>query len=162
MVSEKMSRPNPRKRRTNDSAIIELLKKGFTVNQVSKTLKKSWKIVREVAHSRDDLPKNCSCGKPLSHFGVCKKRHLRLVAIRQAQRTDFDDLSIRIERAIPYGLPQELREDIGQEMTMAVLKSIDDVLARVPEFIRQQRKLGPRLFDIPIDDTPGLANRIAG
>jgi hypothetical protein len=68
----------------------------------------------------------------------------------------------RMDRSVPYGLPQEMREDILQELMMEVLEGINRVVANVPEFIRKYKKEYPfRMYSLD-DPYSGLAERLVG
>jgi hypothetical protein len=102
----------------------------------------------------------CLCGQLFHHHGKCDKRPGWQTVARE-RRSDFDDLLMRINRRVPRGLPEEMREEICQQMLFDIAQSINDILSRSQDFIRQYKKTYP--FAIySIDADPTLAERLVG
>jgi hypothetical protein len=74
---------------------------------------------------------------------------------------EFDNLLLRINRRVPSVFPEEMRADVCQEMLLEVVRSIDRVLSKAPQFISEYKKRYPFQY-YSLDANPKLMERIAG
>lgn len=73
-------------------------------------------------------------------------------------RPMFEDLSLRVSRALPWGLPVEARDDIQQEILLDAIKAIDELIVNVPRYIKRYWQADDRRRFISLDDAD---NKIA-
>ena len=139
--------------------ILELIGAGYLDKQIVKQLKCHHRTVARLRLQVSE-PRLCDCGQLFYHTEKCQKRPGWQTLARE-RRTAFDDLLVRINRRVPSTLPEEMRADICQEMLLQMMKSIDNVLTKVPEFIRDYKKDYPFQYH-SFDANPKLLERIAG
>ena len=94
------------------------------------------------------------------HTRKCRKRG-GWQAVARERHEVFDELLVRINRKVPTALPEEMRADICQEMLLEVLPSIEEVLGKVPVFIRDYKRNYPFQYH-SLDANPKLLQSIAG
>jgi hypothetical protein len=104
--------------------------------------------------------RRCECGQVFHHAGKCQLRPGWQTTARD-RRDDFDNLLVRINRRVPSAFPEEMRDEICQEMVLEVMKSIERVLATAPQFISEYKKRYPFQY-YSFDASPELMDRIAG
>ena len=73
-----------------------------------------------------------------------------------------DGLLKRIDEVVPRRLYREDREEIKQEMMIAVLTAVDEVLQRGPEFVKAHNRSYPTFQHRSIDDDARLAESLVG
>jgi len=142
-----------------EQEILELIEAGFLDKQIVKKLRCHHRTVARLRLQVSE-PRRCDCGQLFYHTKKCQKRPGWQTLVRE-RRTAFDDLLVRINRRVPSSLPEEMRADICQEMLLQMMKSIDNVLTKVPEFIREYKKDYPFQYH-SFDANPKLLERIAG
>lgn len=139
--------------------IIQLLEAGYMDSQIVRKMKCHHKTVKRL---RGQIPevKRCECGQLFHHVTKC---HLRpgWQTVARERRSAFDDLLVRINRRVPATLPEEMRDDICQEMLLDLMRSIDKVLGNVPSYISEYKKRYPFQYH-SFDANPKLVKRIAG
>lgn len=153
------SRRDISKAHEKEQEILQHIEAGHLDKQIAKKLKCHH---RTVARLRQQVmePRRCDCGQLFYHAKKCLKRP-GWQALARERRTAFDDLLVRINRRVPSTLPEEMRADICQEMLLQMMKSIDTVLTKVPEFIKEYKKDYPFQYH-SFDANPKLVERIAG
>jgi len=142
-----------------EQEILELITAGYLDKQIVRKLKCHHRTVARLRLQVND-PRRCDCGQLFYHTKKCQKRPGWQTLVRE-RRTVFDDLLVRINRRVPSTLPEEMRADICQEMLLQMMKSIDNVLTKVPEFIKEYKKDYPFQYH-SFDANPKLLERIAG
>ena len=142
-----------------EQEILELITAGWLDKQIVRKLKCHHRTVARLRLQVSD-PRRCDCGQLFFHTKKCQKRPGWQTLARE-RRTAFDDLLVRINRRVPSTLPEEMRADICQEMLLQMMKSIENVLTKVPEFIREYKKDYPFQYH-SFDANPKLLERIAG
>ena len=142
-----------------EQEILELITAGYLDKQIVRKLKCHHRTVARLRLQVND-PRRCDCGQLFYHTKKCQKRPGWQTVVRE-RRTAFDDLLVRINRRVPSTLPEEMRADICQEMLLQMMKSIESVLTKVPEFIREYKKDYPFQYH-SFDANPKLLERIAG
>ena len=142
-----------------EKEILTLLRAGHTDKQI---VKKVGCHHRTVARLRLEVGevRRCECGQHYYHARKCRKR-AGWQAVARERREAFDELLIRINRRVPTALPEEMRADICQEMLLEVLQSIEDVLGKVPIFIREYKRNYPFQYQ-SLDANPNLLQSITG
>jgi Zn finger protein HypA/HybF involved in hydrogenase expression len=118
--------------------ILELIEAGYLDKQIVKSLRCHHRTVARLRVQVSE-PRRCDCGQLFYHTKKCPKRPGWQTLVRE-RRTAFDDLLVRINRRVPSSLPEEMRADICQEMLLQMMTSIDNVLTKVPDFIREYKK----------------------
>jgi len=142
-----------------EQEIIALITAGYLDKQIVRKLKCHHRTVARLRLHVTD-PRRCDCGQLFYHTKKCQKRPGWQTLVRE-RRTAFDDLLVRINRRVPSTLPEEMRADICQEMLLQMMKSIENVLTKVPDFIREYKKDYPFQYH-SFDANPKLLERIAG
>lgn len=142
-----------------EQEILELIEAGYLDRQIVKRLRCHHRTVARLRLQVSE-PRRCDCGQLFYHTKKCQKRPGWQTLVRE-RRTAFDDLLVRINRRVPSTLPEEMRADICQEMLLQMMKSIDNLLTKVPEFIREYKKDYPFQYH-SFDANPKLLERIAG
>ena len=142
-----------------EERILELLREGYLNSQIVRKMKCHSTTVKRLRALTQDV-RRCECGELFHHVGKC---HLRAGWQTRAceMRDDFDNLLLKISRRVPSVFPQEMRDEICQEMFLEVMKTIDRVLARAPDFIREYKRRYPFQY-YSLDANPKLLERIAG
>ena len=142
-----------------EARIIKLLEAGHLDSQIVRKMKCHHTTVRRLRKEVKDV-RLCECGQLYHHVSKC---HLRAgwQTLVKERRTLFDDLLVRVNRRVPSAFPDEMRDEICQEMFLEVIKSIDRVLGNAPEFIRRYKKRYPFQYH-SFDANPDLVERIAG
>jgi hypothetical protein len=142
-----------------EEQIIALLEAGYLDSQIVRKMKCHHQTVKRLRLQVSDV-KRCECGQLFHHVSKC---HLRpgWQTVARERRSAFDDLLLRINRRVPSGLPQEMRDDICQEMLLDVMRSIDKVLGNLPSYISEYKKRYPFQYH-SLDANPTLSERIAG
>ena len=142
-----------------EAQIIGMLAAGYLDSQIVRIMKCHHQTVKKL-RARVTNIKLCECGQPFYHVSKCRQRPGWQTVARE-RRSAFDDLLVRINRRVPAGLPEEMRDDICQEMLVDVLRSIDKVLGNVPKYLSEYKKRYPFQYH-SFDANPKLAERIAG
>ena len=142
-----------------EQEILELIAAGYLDKHIVRKLRCHHRTVARLRLEVSD-PRRCDCGQLFYHTKKCQKRPGWQTFVRE-RRTAFDDLLVRINRRVPSTLPEEMRADICQEMLLQMMKSIDHVLTKAPEFIREYKKDYPFQYH-SFDANPKLLERIAG
>ena len=142
-----------------EAQIVGMLAAGYLDSQIVRIMKCHHQTVKKL-RARVTNIKLCECGQPFYHVSKCRQRPGWQTVARE-RRSAFDDLLVRISRRVPAGLPEEMRDDICQEMLLDVLRSIDKVLGNVPKYLSQYKKRYPFQYH-SFDANPKLAERIAG
>jgi hypothetical protein len=142
-----------------EQEILQLIKAGFLDKQIVKKMKCHHRTVAGLRTQVSDA-RRCDCGQLYYHTTKCHRRPGWQTLARQ-RRDAFDDLLVRINRRVPSALPEEMRADICQEMLLQMMKSIEQVLANMPSFIREYKKDYPFQYH-SFDAKPRLVEQIAG
>ena len=136
-----------------------MLEAGYLDSQIVRIMKCHHRTVKKLRAQIADV-KLCECGQPFHHVSKCHLRPGWQTVVRE-RRSAFDDLLVRINRRVPATLPEEMRDDICQEMLLSVLKSIDKVLGNVPTYLSEYKKRYPFQYH-SFDANPKLVERVAG
>lgn len=144
---------------TREEQILELLRAGYLDSQIVRLMKCHHKTVKRLRADVNDA-RRCECGQLFHHSGKCRVKPGWQTRARE-RRDDFDNLLVRINRRLPSSFPEEMRDDICQEMLLEVMNSIDRILARTPQFISEYKKRYPFQY-YSLDGNPNLIDRIAG
>ena len=147
------------KHQQREQQILELLRAGHLDCQIVRKAKCHHTTVRRLRQQVTDA-RLCECGQLFYHTAKCHLRAGWQTKVRE-RRDAFDELLVRINRRVPAMFPQEMRDEICQEMLLEVLKSIDRVLANSPDFIRKYKQRYPLQYH-SFDADPRLVERIAG
>jgi len=148
-----------RKAFQREQEILELLKAGHLDSQIVRKVKCHHTTVRRLRKEVTNV-RLCECGQLYHHVTRCHIRAGWQTLVKE-RRAAFDELLVRINRRIPSVFPDEMRDEIGQEMFLEILRSIDRVLANAPEFVRKYKKRYPFQYH-SFDGNPTLVERIAG
>lgn len=132
---------------------------GYMDSQIVRKMKCHHKTVKRLRAQNPEV-KRCECGQLFHHVTKC---HLRpgWQTVARERRSAFDDLLVRINRRVPAALPEEMRDDICQEMLLDLMRSIDKVLGNVPSYISEYKKRYPFQYH-SFDANSKLVKRIAG
>ena len=139
--------------------ITDLIRAGYLDCHVVRKMKCHHSTVRRLRAEVSDI-RLCECGLVFYHTSKCHLRAGWQTKVRD-RRAAFDELLVRINRRVPAEFPQEMREEICQEMLLEIMKSIDRVLANTPDFIKKYKKRYPFQY-YSFDADPKLVERIAG
>lgn len=142
-----------------EEEILELIRAGYLDSHIVRRKKCHSTTVKRLRAQAGNV-RRCECGQVFHHARKCQLRKGWQTAARE-RRDDFDNLLVRISRRVPSVFPDEMRDDICQEMLVEVMKSIERVLARAPQFISEYKKRYPFQY-YSLDANPELINRIAG
>lgn len=153
------SRRDSSKTYQRELEILDLLRAGYLDKQIVKKLKCHHRTVARLRLRVEDA-RRCECGQLFYHVKKCQRRPGWQTLVRE-RRDAFDDLLVRINRRVPSTLPDEMRDDICQEMLLQMLKSIEQVLANTPRFIKDYKRHYPIQY-LSFDAQPKLLERIAG
>lgn len=156
ITSSHIARSNLRRR---EEQILELLRAGYLDSHIVRKMKCHSTTVKRLREQVQDV-RRCECGELFHHVAKCHLRPGWQTKARE-RRDDFDNLLVRISRRVPSMFPQEMRDDICQEMLLEVLRSMDRVLANAPHFISEYKKRYPFQY-YSLDANPLLIDRIAG
>lgn len=142
-----------------EEQILELLRAGHLDSHIVRKMKCHSTTVKRLREQVRDV-RRCECGELFHHVSKCHLRPGWQTTARE-RRDDFANLLVRISRRVPSMFPQEMRDDICQEMLLEILKSVDRVLANAPHFISEYKKRYPFQY-YSFDANPQLVDRIAG
>lgn len=131
---------------------IELLRQGYTVPHVYKTLHLSTHNVETWAKEVDR--RRCECGQVFFHKRRCFKRSI------PHDQDLFNNIFARIKRRVPAELFDEIREEIAAMVLADIAMDVDKRLKSVQQYIRQYKKMYPQR--ISLDADPTLAERLEG
>lgn len=115
-----------------DEQILTLLKRGVPHRDIIK-----------IAHCGPHTV--CRLSKQL--IGRPEKR-LKL------EKSFFDRIPFRIGRSIPWSVPAEMRDDLEQEAILAIMRAVDDEIAKHKERIRRYNQTYNDVKHIQIDADP--------
>jgi hypothetical protein len=142
-----------------EEEILELIQAGYHDSHIVRKKKCHSTTVKRLRAKARNV-RHCECGQVFHHTGKCQLRQ-GWQTIARERRDDFDNLLVRISRRVPSVFPEEMRDDICQEMLLEVMKSIERVLARSPQYISDYKKRYPFQY-YSFDANPDLIDRIAG
>lgn len=142
-----------------EQEILELIRAGHLDSQIVRRMKCHHTTVKRLRLQVSDM-RLCECGQLFHHANKCHLRDGWQAKVGN-RRDLFDELLVRINRRVPSAFPDEMREEICQEMFLEVIKSIDRVLANSPEFIKRYKQRYPFQYH-SFDANPKLVERIAG
>jgi hypothetical protein len=142
-----------------EKEILRMLQAGHLDSQIVRKMKCHHTTVKRL---RDQVTnaRLCECGQLFFHTSKCRRRPGWQTKVSE-RRQGFDELLVRISRRVPSAFPEEMREEICQEMLLEISRSIDRVLANAPDFIRKYKKRYPFQYH-SFDANPNLLARIAG
>lgn len=142
-----------------EKEILELIRAGHLDSQIVRKMKCHHQTVKRLRSQVSD-ERRCECGQLFFHVDQCSRRPGWQTKARE-RRDTFEELLVRINRRIPSAFPDEMRDEICQEMFLEIIKSVDRVLANAPEFIRKYKQRYPFQYH-SFDANPKLVERIAG
>lgn len=123
-------------------AVIRLLRQGKSQTQIVRELHVHWSTVRALR------PPDYLAAKSGPHKG------------HETHRTMFDELLVKVSRAIPRALFDEIRDELTSMILVDIAGDIDKRIKSVQDYIRQYKKMYPQR--ISLDADPTLAERIEG
>lgn len=123
--------------------IAELAAQGLSANLIKRLTGANSETVR-TALGPNYTPRLCGCGRSGSHLGMCSSRFAanqeREIQRRAAEFIPGIDIETRIANALPAGLTRDTREEVSQEMMLAISEHVDSVVCNVAQFIRDHFK----------------------
>ena len=146
-----------RKRGLPDNDILAALRSGQTFMSIAKRLSVSQKRVSDLWIA-SGIQLQCGCGKDLHHLGQCPGERARPASYPYSVT---EAVTQSVHAAVSPTLDRDIREDVCQEMVLAILNGEKGVLERVPDFIKAHRaQYGFRYGDISLDQHPKLAEHL--
>ena len=142
-----------------DQEILQMLRAGHLDTQIIRKVKCHHTTVRKLRTQVSDA-RLCECGQLFFHTSKCHRRPGWQSKVSE-RRQGFDELLVRINRRVPSVFPEEMREEICQEMLLEISRSIDRILANAPDFIKKYKRRYPLQYH-SFDANPKLMERIAG
>ena len=142
-----------------EQEIADLVRAGYLDCQIVRKMKCHHTTVRRLRAEVTDA-RLCECGQLFYHTTKCHLRAGWQSKVRH-RRDAFEDLLVKINRRVPAAFPQEMRDEICQEMLLEIVKSMDRVLANAPDFIKKYKQRYPFQYH-SFDADPKLVERIAG